>query len=239
MIGHTVISVDEVSSTNDLARDLLERPDADGIAVLAGGQTKGRGRLGRAWFSPAGKGIYLSVILRRPLHGDITGLLCPAASLAVAKTIESLSGINVLIKWPNDLIINGKKVGGVLVERTGDSFIVGVGINLNTSPEEFPEEIRHKASSLYGESGAMFEKNIFCQDLFLNFERIFSSLTDETRDNVLEEVKSRSFTLGKTVTVSDADRVFTGEAVGFESDGSLLLKDANGKIVNIKSGEIL
>ncbi len=238
MIGHTVIRLEETSSTNDLARDFIENPDADGTVILADRQTKGKGRLGRSWYSPPGKGIYLSIILNRPLQGNMSYLLCPAVSLAIAQAVEKLSGLKVLIKWPNDLIVNGKKIGGVLVEKSRKAFIVGVGVNLNTDLDEFPEEIRGRTSSLKSESGKHYDKEEFMRELFVEFERIMALLPADGGKEVLNNIKARSFTLGKNVRVVDGGAILNGEAIGFESDGSLLLKGAGGKIVNIKSGEL-
>ncbi|MFA5104104.1 MAG: biotin--[acetyl-CoA-carboxylase] ligase [Candidatus Margulisiibacteriota bacterium] len=238
MIGHTVVRLDETSSTNDIAKELSSGLNADGMVVLSGRQTKGKGRLGRQWFSPPDTGIYLSIILKSPLQEHFSSILCPAVSLAVVRTIEYFSSLKPLIKWPNDIIVNSKKVGGILVEKNGDAFIVGIGVNLNTETQEFPEEIKDKATSLKVESGKHWDKEDFLKKLFISFEEILSQLRAEGGDkSLLDKVKDRSFTLGKTVKVTDGKRTFHGEACGFESDGSLLLKTADGKIVNIKSGE--
>lgn len=237
MIGHTVIRIEETSSTNDLAREFSGRSDADGIVVLAGRQTKGKGRLGRLWFSPPDTGIYLSIILKRPILRSFSSLLCPAVSLAAVETIECLSDLKPLIKWPNDIILNGKKAGGALVEKNKDIFMVGIGINLNTEPHSFPEEIRHKATSLKAESGKHWDREEFLERFFLLFEGVLAELLDGCNGSLMNKVKGKSFTLGKTVKVADGKRFFLGEAQGFESDGSLLLEMADGKIVNIKSGE--
>lgn len=237
MIGHTVVWLEETSSTNDAAKEIAGRSDADGMVVLAGRQTKGKGRLGRQWFSPPDTGLYLSVILKRSLPEPFCFLLCPAASLSVAETIEHFSDLKPLIKWPNDIIVNGKKTGGILLEKTGDIIIAGIGLNLNTELHEFPEEIKGKATSLKTESGRHWDKEEFLGKLFSSFEVILSQLRDGCGETLLSKIKDRSFTLGKKVKVSDKSRVYHGEAVGFESDGSLLLRLADGKIVNIKSGE--
>lgn len=237
MIGHTVVRLEETPSTNDFAKGIAGRPDADGIVVLAGRQTKGRGRLGRQWFSPPDAGIYMSIILKRPLHGKSPSLICPALSLALAETIEYFSDLKPLIKWPNDMILNGKKAAGILVEKTNDIFVAGIGINLNTELHEFPEEIKDKATSLKAESGMDWDREEFLKKLFLISDGVLSGLSDGDHGELLKKVKDRSFTLGKTVKITDGARVFEGEALGFESDGSLLLKVADGKIINIRSGE--
>lgn len=238
MIGHTVLRYEEVSSTNDRAKELLERPDADGLAVLALRQTKGRGRLGRSWFSPDDKGLYLSIIIKRSFSGNTPMLLCPAASLAAALAVEKMSGPDVYIKWPNDLIVNGKKAGGILIEQIGGAYIAGIGINLNTDPSGFPEDIKGKATSLMAESGTIWDRNVFTREYFALFEQLLSKISGGAGGDVLEKIKARSFTIGKIVDVRDGCRSFHGEAVGFEGDGSLLLKAPDGKILNIRSGEI-
>jgi len=238
LIGHTVLRFEEVSSTNDRAKELLERPDADGLAVLALCQTKGRGRLGRSWFSPDSSGLYLSIILKRTFGGNAPMLLCPAASLAAALAVEKLSGPYVYIKWPNDLIVNGKKVGGILIEQIGGAYIAGIGINLNTDPSGFPEDIKGKATSLMAESGKIWDRDVFMKEYFALFDHLLSKLSGGAGGEILEMIKARSFTIGKIVDVSDGGRSFHGEAVGFEGDGSLLLNASDGKMINVKSGEI-
>lgn len=234
MIGHAIIRVEETASTNDLAREFAGRVDADGIVVLAGRQTNGKGRLGRSWFSPPDTGIYMSVIIKRRLNYPYPFLICPAVSLAVAETIEYFSDLEPRIKWPNDIVVNSKKIGGILVERNNDVLIAGIGINLNVDPCVFPDEIKDKATSLMAESGRNWDKEEFLKKLSLALEDVLSTEEEE----ILDRLIARSFTLGKIVKVSDGKNVFQGKAEGFESDGSLLLRTADGKMINIKSGEI-
>lgn len=238
MIGHTVIRLAEVGSTNEYAKALLDRPDSDGLAVLALAQTKGKGRMGRNWFSPPGTGLYLSVILKDHLKSPGRSLLCPAAALAAVIAIEKLSGLKASIKWPNDVMLADKKAGGILVEQSGGALIIGIGLNLNTEQADFPEDIRRTATSVLARSGKKCEQDAFLVEYFPVLEELIIMLERGRGDELLKKVEEHSDTLGREVDITASGGQFRGKAVGLESDGSLLLETANGKIINIKSGEI-
>ena len=149
-VGKEICIFDSVSSTQDVARELLNQGASDGTVVLAETQTKGKGRLGRDWFSPRGVGIWASLILH-PKFANLSpesGLtaISLTCSVAIANAIRKVTGLRSFIKWPNDVLLHQKKVAGILVEMAGESIIVGIGINVNQ--EQFPESLRDSATSL-------------------------------------------------------------------------------------------
>ncbi|GAG46082.1 unnamed protein product, partial [marine sediment metagenome] len=144
---------EKATSSNDLAWDLAVKDEPEGGVVFAETQTKGRGRLGRSWFSPKQKGLWFSVILRPQLQPVYVPMITIVSSIAVAKAITKYTGVSVWIKWPNDIYVNGKKVGGILTEMNTELdrirfVILGIGININLQPQDFPEEFRDKAASI-------------------------------------------------------------------------------------------
>lgn len=153
IVGREVLYFDSLDSTNNYAREIAAEGCSDGMSVIAGQQTAGRGRLGRGWESPPDKGIYISVVLRPPLAPVETQILTLAAAVAAANAISEATGLDAGIKWPNDLIIDGRKVCGILLEMNSEAdrvnyVILGIGINYSQNEDDFPEELRDRAISL-------------------------------------------------------------------------------------------
>lgn len=236
LIGHKVITFDEVSSTNDLAKEFCNEVDSNGIVILANKQNKGRGRFERRWHSSDIGGVYLSIILAATLINFDPKLLPLIAAYAVSKTIEQISDIKTFIKWPNDVIVNNKKVSGVLVEKYKNFYIVGIGVNLNNRKENFPIDIKEKATSLFIEGGKVYNKEIFLKDFFSSFESVLESFNSL---DLIKEIKKKSYTLGKNVNIKVADKNIFGKVIDFANDGSLLIESTDGKIEYINSGEIV
>ncbi|MCX6574641.1 MAG: biotin--[acetyl-CoA-carboxylase] ligase, partial [Candidatus Aminicenantes bacterium] len=154
-VGAIVHRLESVPSTNDLARTLALRGAAHGTAVVAGEQTRGRGTKGRVWHSPAGLGLYVSFILRGPGGGAVPfpHIIPLAAGLAAADAVREAGGIETSLKWPNDILHDGKKLGGILSEAVsgatgGDFVVVGIGLNAGHGPDDFPEELRASSTSV-------------------------------------------------------------------------------------------
>ncbi len=239
-VGKKIYYFDSVSSTQDVALRLAEEGGMEGIVVIAETQRKGRGRMKRFWFSPKFKGIYLSIILRPHILPQqapiITFLLCVAASEAIKEVVA----LDIGIKWPNDLIINNKKVGGVLAEINAEMdqvhFVVGgIGVNVNTTIDTLPLG----ASSLKEEKGEYINRVELTRSLLRKIEENYFEFKRKGASYIIEKWKNFSITLGKRVTVISHKEKIEGKAYNVDIDGALLLKEDSGKVRRIVSGEII
>lgn len=234
LIGQRVIYCPCVSSTIDVARQEALRGAAEGTAIIAGEQTGGRGRLQRTWLSPEGN-IALSIIL----HPDVSSLpyLIMIASLAVIRSIEAVTGLKPQIKWPNDVLINGKKVCGILTESNVKGrqvyAMVGIGINVRLRAADFPQIT---ATSLNDESG----RNVSCVDvvrhLLVALERLYFTLADG--ETVFEAWRDSLITLGKRVSVESGGNILEGIAQSVDRSGALVLRLDDGSSTRIVAGDV-
>lgn len=238
IMGKNIHYFKETESTNILARDMAGSVD-EGTVVIAESQTGGRGRMGRKWISPEG-GIWLSVVLKprmQPLHAPRITLL---AGVAVAKTIRNI-GLPAKIKWPNDVLINGKKVCGILTEIGAEMdsiqyVVVGVGIDANVDTETFPEEFRDSSTSLKNELGFDINRVEFVQKLLIELEALYLKFQKEGFTSIIEEWRMMSVTIGQWVKITTQSRIIYGEAVGVDSDGALILETGEGRLEKIVAG---
>ncbi|MDD5617394.1 MAG: biotin--[acetyl-CoA-carboxylase] ligase [Candidatus Methanoperedens sp.] len=238
MMGKNIHYFKETESTNILARDMAGSVE-EGTVVIAESQTGGRGRMGRKWISPEG-GIWLSVVLKprmQPLHAPRITLL---AGVAVAKTIREF-GLPAKIKWPNDVLINGKKVCGILTEIGAEMdsiqyVVVGVGIDANVDTETFPEEFRDTSTSLKNELGCDINRVEFVQKLLVELEALYLKFQNEGFTSIIEEWRMMSATIGEWVKITTQSRIMYGEAVGVDSDGALILETGEGRLEKIVAG---
>jgi BirA family transcriptional regulator, biotin operon repressor / biotin---[acetyl-CoA-carboxylase] ligase len=235
---------DRVSSTNELAMSMAakdgERPDS---VIIADSQERGKGRLGRVWQSPAGKNIHLSLLLRPNLAPRDATMLTLLSAVASASAIKNISGLPVAIKWPNDLILSEKKVGGILTEIRADIdkvslAVIGIGINVNTDKEDFAGGIDLIATSMKEETGKRFSRNELIIEILKEFDRLYSRFKTEGKAPLLQEWKTLSSTIGKKVKVSIADDILYGVAEGIDEDGMLILKLPSGILKRISAGDV-
>jgi BirA family biotin operon repressor/biotin-[acetyl-CoA-carboxylase] ligase len=236
VIGRKVIYYPRLTSTMDVARKEAQEGAAEGTVVIAEEQTAGRGRVGRSWLSPRG-GIALSIILY-PRIFYLPSLIM-LASLAVIYSIEAVTGLKTQIKWPNDILINGKKVCGILVEsdvqRNKLTYaIIGIGINVNFQASDFPE-IASFATSLADELGRQVSRVDIIRSLLMEVERLYLPLNTEF---IYREWRERLVTLGKKVQVRWGETVVEGIAESVAQDGSLLLRHSNGSLTRIVGGDV-
>ncbi len=238
VIGKDIQHFKETESTNTIAREIARTVD-EGAVVIAESQTSGRGRLGRKWISPEG-GIWLSIILKpriQPIYAPRITLL---AGVSAAKTIRSY-GLQARIKWPNDVLIDGKKVCGILTEIEAeidliDYCVVGIGIDANVDIELFPEEIRESSTSLKKELGYEINRVEFVQKLLLEFEALYLKFQKDGFSSILEEWRNMSATMGEWVKITTQSRTIYGEAIGVDSEGALILETGEGKLEKIVAG---
>ncbi len=234
-----------IDSTNALAHILAEEGAFHGETVVAEHQSQGRGRRGRTWISPPEQNIYLSVILRPDLEAQRAPELTFVAGVAIAESLRTAFNIPIDLKWPNDLMVSGKKLAGILTELTArkdriDFVVLGLGLNVNMEAEDFPEEIADTATSLRIELGQRLDRPLLCAALLSSLEAWYDRWLEEGFEPVREMWQTLSATLQRPVRVHLGEDVqgFDGVAEGVDSRGSLLVRRANGVLERVVAGEV-
>jgi BirA family transcriptional regulator, biotin operon repressor / biotin---[acetyl-CoA-carboxylase] ligase len=243
IIGRDIRVFEETTSTNDVIEKLARDGVKEGVVVFAESQTKGRGRLGRKWISPERKGLWFSVLLRPDLRPQETTQLTVASATALRRAIQSETGLKPEIKWPNDLLIGGRKVAGILTELSAEldrvkHVILGIGVDVNLGAGEFPAELKKTATSLKIESGRTISRAALAaaalRELDANYARICAGKFTEVAD----EWELNCTTIGKAVTVQIGDRNIRGRAESLDDDGALLLRTEHGRLEAITGGDV-
>ncbi len=241
LLGRTIRYQESIDSTNALAFQLALGDAAEGTCVVAETQKAGKGRLQRKWFSPYGKNLYLSVILRPSLHPSSVYPITFLSSLAVYDTLHQF-GLKPTLKWPNDVLVNGKKICGTLLELSTEAdlvrfVIVGIGLNVNMRKGEMPDEIRSKATSLLLETKIVYERARVCGMLLNNLETYFDLLRNHGPVKLVRTWEEKAQIKGKSLEVTQQGAVFKGVAEGIGDEGALLLND-HGKVHKIIAGDV-
>lgn len=236
-VGQRTLYYPSLTSTMEIARQEAQQDAEEGTVIIANEQTAGRGRLNRVWLSPRGN-IALSVILR-PSMAHLHSLVM-LASLAVVHSIEAVTGLKSQIKWPNDVLIGGKKVCGILIEsqvqeNRVDYAIVGIGVNVNLKPGDFPD-ISPTATSLSRELGREIPRISLIQNLLVEIEGLY--LVMSAGESIYEEWRDSLVTLGKEVRVQFGDTIEEGIAESVARDGSLRLRLSDGSLAKILVGDV-
>lgn len=232
----------ETDSTNTQAKRLGDEGAAHGTLVAAEQQTSGKGRRGRSWESPAGSSIYMSILLRPDILPNQAPMLTLVMAQSVAEAIRIQTGEEALIKWPNDIVINGKKICGILTEMSTEiqwinHVVIGVGINVNT--EYFPEEIAKTATSLYLENGKRQQRSLLIAEVLKQFERYYSLFVNAGNLSAMQEEYNRLLVnCDREVKVLGPGREYTGQAIGINETGELLVRMEDGQIREIYAGEV-
>lgn len=241
--GRKIFFSREVGSTNDWAKELALLDAPEGTVAIAETQTVGRGRIGREWVSPKG-GLYFSIVLRPKLKVDETVKLVFVAGLAVAEALHELYGLKAETKWPNDVLLNGRKVCGILSETniTGEVanfVVVGVGVNANFLVEEaLPETLWDSATSLIAVLGRMVLLDVLFRTLLERFENLYDLFLKDGFSQILEKWKKHAGFFGKHVEVTCGNENLAGLALDVEDDGSLALKLEDGTVKHIFVGDV-
>lgn len=243
-LGKRIHYFSEVSSTNLYAHRLAEKGGLEGEIVIAESQTEGKGRMGRSWISPPNLNLYLSVILRPklpPLHAPQITLM---SAVALAETVQSFVPFPPEIKWPNDVMVEGKKMAGILTESScsPDSIlfvVLGIGVNLNFPRELMPESIREGATSVMMLAQRPVDRTAFALQLIQNLDRCYGDLEDRGFPFIAERWGSFFRLRGKRVRVEMFDRPILGKALGIDGDGALLLEDDTGTQQRIIAGDVI
>lgn len=245
VVGRQIYLFDEVSSTNDVLRHLAKAGAREGTVVLAEGQRAGRGRLGKAWFSPSGVNLYASVLFRPAIGPTAAPVFSFIASLALADAIRA-QGLQAAIKWPNDLLVERKKVGGVLAELVTsgerlDYVILGIGVNLNVEQKALLEalgESGRAAASLREIAGRDIDRNAFAATFLNCLDEWLTTHRTQGDAPLLKAWRDRDILTGRRVEVREEGRVFDGKALGVHAGGHLVVEDSKGRARKVVAGEI-
>jgi len=245
VFGQNLIFFKEIDSTNKALKKLAAENAPEGTVVISDMQSAGRGRRGRDWASAPNLGIWMSVLLRPDLHPSLVQTLTLAASVAVMRALEQLGIEGMGIKWPNDIIINGKKVCGILTELSAEAervdwVITGIGLNVNHTETDFPSDIASIATSLSMNvnKNTRLDRSVIAANIIDEMEKVYRSFIEEGPAWVVEEWKKRNITLGKRIRIINQQDSFNAEALDITADGRLIVRDDHGKEHHMYSGEI-
>jgi BirA family biotin operon repressor/biotin-[acetyl-CoA-carboxylase] ligase len=240
-IGKEIHFSQELTSTNTLAMGLAADGVPEGTVVIAETQTSGKGRLGRKWISTKGN-LYLSVVLRPNIPIHKAPLITLTGAVAVASAIRTTSGLEAGIKWPNDILISGKKVCGLLTEMSAEQdrirhIVLGIGVDVNMEMGELPPDVRSLSTTLAAEAGAKINRTALLQQVLRDLERWYQKFLANDGD-VLDEWKKLNITVGNRITVSGAGEALNGLAQGVDSDGRLIVRLDNGTVRTLAAGDV-
>ena len=239
-IGRRIHAYETTDSTMDVAQRLAAAGEPEGSVVVAEAQGKGRGRMGRTWISPKGKGIYLSVILRPQLQLAEIPKITLVAAVGAARAVEAATGLKPEIKWPNDLLVGGKKIAGILTELNAEInrvnyMVVGIGMNVNTPADKLPAH----GTSLARELGEKVDRLEVARQLLAHLDRTYAQFIKEGMEPVLEAWRGFAGFLGRRVRVAVEGRVLDGQALDVDPSGALLVRTDTGLVESVSAGEVL
>lgn len=245
VLGRELRFFDSIDSTNSFLKAMAHEGAPEGLVAVADEQTGGRGRLGRNWSSSRGMGVWMSVLLRPRLHPAKVQAITPAAAVAVCRALEPFLDERPGIKWPNDVLVDGKKVCGILTELSAESemvswVVVGMGLNVNQAASDFQEDIRSRASSvsMCMKPGLTADRCILAAELLNRFEQVYRSFLESGPDPIIKEWKEWSVTLGKKVALIGNGTETMADALDIGEDGRLIVRLPDGSVKGVYSGEI-
>lgn len=240
-LGKNIFAFDTLESTNTYSKTLNQTNAPHGTLVITEEQTGGRGRLNRRWIASAGENLLFSVILYPDFDIQKAMLLSFVGALAVTDAIESVTNLSSTCKWPNDILINGKKVCGILLESTVHHSEVGkliLGIGLNVNQTDFPDDLRYKATSLRLESGKEIDRIVLLQKILEELENRYTELSHFPPSQIINDWKMKALIFGKKITVLENEFSFAATAIDVNEDGSLMVQTEDGSKKNIVAGDV-
>ncbi|WP_084786842.1 biotin--[acetyl-CoA-carboxylase] ligase [Bacillus tuaregi] len=242
-LGQNIHYEEKIDSTQKMALQLSLDGASEGTVVIAEEQTAGRGRMARTWFSPKYTGVWMSVILRPQLLPHKAPQLTLVTAVAVVQAIEELASIKPQIKWPNDILLNGKKITGILTELQAESdrinsVIIGIGMNVNQEQEMYPEELRSIATSLRIETGKSINRAELIRLVLAKLEYLYDLYLQEGFEPIKILWESYAISIGKMITARMVQGDLYGKALGITDDGALMLEDETGKVHLVYSADI-
>jgi BirA family biotin operon repressor/biotin-[acetyl-CoA-carboxylase] ligase len=243
VIGRDIRVFGRTTSTNDVIEKLARDGVKEGVVVFAESQTKGRGRLGRQWISPERKGLWFSILLRPDLRPQEATQLTVASATALRRAIQAETGLHPEIKWPNDILVGGKKVAGILTELSAEldkvrHVILGIGVDVNLSPNEFPPELKKTATSLKIEAGETISRPELAAALMRELDADYLRICAGKFSTVAIEWEEHCATIGRDVTVQIGERKIRGRAESLDDAGALLLRTEHGRLEPITGGDV-
>ena len=238
-IGKKIYYFDSVSSTMDIAMQLGLKNSAEGTLVLTESQTKGRGRLGREWFSPRYKGIYLSLILKPKILLNQAPILTLMASVSICEAIKEIAALEAQIKWPNDILMHQKKLGGILTEINAEMdgirfIVIGIGLNVNNDKKA----LISGATSLKEQKKEGINRIELLQEILRRIEKNYLTFQEKGAQFIIDKWRDYNITLGKRVKVYSHKEHIEGQAVDIDTDGSLLLRSDSGLVQRVTAGDV-
>ncbi len=242
-IGKNIIYYDSIGSTNSKAKELAESGQEHGTVIISEEQTSGRGRLGRNWISPKYKGIWMSIILRPNIITENISQITLLGAAAVQKATMKM-GIKTSIKWPNDIVLNSKKVCGILTEMSGEVdhinyLVMGIGINVNLKEEDLPLDLKDIATSLKLETGEYIDRKILLANVLNIFEELYKAFVEDS--NIKETIdicRENSILIGKEIQLVNRGKVTTAKAIDISDQGELVIENSKGQVEYVVSGEV-
>jgi BirA family biotin operon repressor/biotin-[acetyl-CoA-carboxylase] ligase len=243
IVGRDIKVFQETTSTNDVVEKMARDGVREGIVVFAESQTKGRGRLGRKWLSPSRKGLWFSVLLRPKLRPQDTTQLTATAANALLKGIRRHTGLDAGIKWPNDILVNGRKVAGILTELSAEAdvvrhVVVGMGVDVNLAASDFPVDLRSLATSLQDELGRPLSRADLAVSILRELDIEYSRLMHGKFSEIAEEWEKNCITIGQRIEARMGSRIICGFAEAIGDDGALVVRTEHGRIERLTAGDV-
>ena len=243
LVGSRIISLDEADSTNLQACRLGDEGAGDGLVVIADRQSSGKGRMGRQWESPGGVNLYASILLRPPVLPFEAPKLTFLSAVAVCRAIKNCTGLQPTVKWPNDILLNGDKVAGLLNEMSSETdqvhyVVLGIGVNLNMNAEQFPDDLRYPATSLAIATGKAVSRLAFTRSLLQELDALYQIYLEQGSVPIFAAWTELCDLTGKAVQVDCNNLLIEGTMVGLGDDGALLVRTSAGKIESIYAGDV-
>ena len=241
-LGHNIIYRDSVLSTNDLAKQEAQNGAAHGTVVLAEEQVKGKGRIQRAWYSPKSEGLWMSVILRPEWLPQEAAKCTLMTAVILHRTFKKLYNLEVGIKWPNDLLVNDKKLVGILTEMNAQMdginyIVIGMGINCNFTKQQLPQELQQIAIDLQEVLGKTISRVELFAEVCRQLELAYEEVTRIGFTDILDEWRQNSITLNQEVTVLGIKENYEGRAVNIDDEGALLVQ-SEGELKTVLAGDV-
>jgi BirA family biotin operon repressor/biotin-[acetyl-CoA-carboxylase] ligase len=241
VIGREIRLFPEVASTNTVAMKMASDGAPEGTVVLAETQTGGKGRRGRKWISPKGN-LYMSVVLRPDIPLYKSPVITLMGAVAVASAIRGIYGVKASIKWPNDILISGRKLCGLLTEMSAEQdrvrhIVLGIGVDANMEPEALPPDVREHTTTLAAETGGKIDRTALLRHLLRELDRWYGVFLANERD-VLQEWEALNVTTGNRVAISGAGEVLEGVAQGIDGEGRLIVRLDDGTVRTVAAGDV-
>ncbi len=234
--GKVVYAFESIDSTNTFARTLAPKDAPHGTLVIAEEQTAGKGRRQRQWVAAKGKNLLFTLVLYPDFSMRKISLLPFAGALAVTGAIERMTQLRCVCKWPNDVLVNGKKICGMLLESAEKRVVFGIGVNVNQ--EEFPDNLLYKASSLRREAGDEIDRIVALKNILEELEHRYEQLSNFPPETLIDDWKKKTLLFGKKITVLESEYSYTATALDVAEDGSLIIQTGDGVKKHLYAGDV-